>query len=151
MLKIILQQNVAGQGKKGDMVEVSDGYARNYLFPRKLAIEATADAVNSYKISEKAKADHLAAEKRKAETAAEKLKTCHVMVYSKSGPGGRLFGAVTSQEIADALKAQFGVVIDKKSLVLPEPIKHHGLYTLKAKFGHEVSATLTVEVAEAKE
>ncbi len=147
-MKVILQQDVSGQGKKGELVNVSDGYARNYLFPRKLAVEATPDALNTYKLHEKAKADHLAHEKELARAAAEKLKTCNVKISAKAGAGGRLFGAVTSSEIADALKAQFGVEMDRRSLVIPEPIKHYGVYTLKAKLGHEVSATLTVEVGE---
>lgn len=147
-MKVILQQDVAGQGKKGALVSVSDGYARNYLFPRKLAVEATPDALNAYKIQERAKAEHLEHEKDLARQAAERLKTCNVKLSAKAGPGGRLFGAVTSAEIADALKEQFGVELDKRSLVVPEPIKHYGVYKLKAKLGHEISATLTVEVTE---
>ena len=147
-MKVILQQDVSGQGKKGDLVSVSDGYARNYLFPRKLAVEATQGALNTYKLQEKAKADHLAREKELARAAAEKLKTCNVKISAKAGTGGRLFGAVTSAEIADALKKQFGVEMDRRSLIIPEPIKHYGVYTLKAKLGYEISATLTVEVGE---
>ncbi|MDR1736581.1 MAG: 50S ribosomal protein L9 [Oscillospiraceae bacterium] len=147
-MKVILQQDVPGQGKRGELVTVSDGYARNYLMPRKLAIEATSGALNEYKQTEKAKADHLAGEIRRAQQAAERLKSCNVKVAAKAGAGGRLFGAVTSAEIASALKEQFGVELDKKSLVMPEPIKHHGLYELKCKLGHEVSAVLKVEVAQ---
>ena len=147
-MKIILQQDVPGQGKKGELVSVSDGYARNYLFPRKLAVEATPGALNTYNLNEKAKADHLAREKAKAQAAAEKLKTCNVKISAKAGSGGRLFGAVTSTDIAEALHAQFGVELDKRSLVIHEPIKHYGVYKLKAKLGHEVSAELSVEVGE---
>ncbi|MCL2030944.1 MAG: 50S ribosomal protein L9 [Oscillospiraceae bacterium] len=145
-MKVILQQDVSGQGKRGDLVNVSDGYARNYLMPRGLAVEATPDALNEYKQREKAKADRLVREKEAARAAAERLKTCNVVLAAKAGTGGRLFGAVTSAEIAAALKAQFGVEMDKKSLVLPEPIKHHGLYELKCKLGHEISALLRVEI-----
>lgn len=147
-MKVILQQDVSGQGKKGALVSVSDGYARNYLFPRKLAVEATPGALNTYKLHEKAKADHLTREKDLARAAAEKLKTCNVKISAKAGTGGRLFGAVTSAEIADALREQFGVELDRRSLVIAEPIKHYGVYQLKAKLGYEVSATLTVEVGE---
>jgi len=145
-MKIILQQDVPGQGKKGELVSVSDGYARNYLFPRKMAVEATPGALNTYKLNEKAKVDHQAREKGKSLAAAEKLKTCNVKISAKAGAGGRLFGAVTSTDIADALKSQFGVELDKRSLVITEPIKHYGVYKLKAKLGHEVSTELSVEV-----
>ncbi len=147
-MKVILLQDVSGQGKKGDLVSISDGYARNYLFPRKLAMEATTDALNTYKLKEKAKAEHIAHEIELARGAAEALKTCHVVIHAKAGSSGRLFGAVTSTEIAEALRAQFGVELDRRSLVMPEPIKQYGVYTLKAKLGHEVSAVLTVEVGE---
>lgn len=145
-MKVILQQDVSGQGKRGDLVSVSDGYARNYLMPRKLAVEATPEALNDYKQREKAKAERLVKDKQEALDAAERLKTCNVVVEAKSGAGGRLFGAVTTSEIAAALKAQFGVELDKKSLVLAEPIKQHGVYELKCRLGHEVSALLKVEV-----
>ena len=150
-MKVILQQDVSGQGKRGDLVSVSDGYARNYLMPRKLAVEATPDALNEYTQREKSKADRLAKEKEAAKAAAEKLKTCNVILEAKAGTGGRLFGAVTNAEIAAALKAQFGVEMDKKSLVMPEPIKNHGVYQLKCKLGYEVSALLKVEVVPPKE
>ena len=150
-MKVILQQDVSGQGKRGDLVNVSDGYARNYLFPRKLAVEATADALNEYTQREKAKADRLVKEKAAAQAAAERLKECNVILEAKSGTGGRLFGAVTNAEIAAALKAQFGVEMDKKSLVMPEPIKTHGVHELKCRLGHEISAVLRVEVVQPKE
>jgi large subunit ribosomal protein L9 len=145
-MKVILLKDVANQGKNGELVSVSDGYARNYLFPRKLAMEATTDALNTYNLHESAKKEHLEHEKKMALEAAEKLKALNVIVTAKGGVGGRLFGAVTSAEIAKALKDQFKVDLDKKSLVLAEPIKHHGTYSLKCKLGYEVSATLTVEV-----
>jgi large subunit ribosomal protein L9 len=145
-MKVILLQDVAGQGKKGDLLNVSDGYARNYLLPRRLASPATPSALREHESKERAKLS--AAEHRvtAARQAAEKLSQCHVIVHAKAGAGGRLFGAVTSAEVAAALREQFGVEVDKKSIVLPEPIKHHGLHTLKVKLGHEISASVTVEV-----
>ena len=102
-MKVILQQDVKGQGKKGQMIEASDGYARNFLLPRKLAVEATADNVNKMKMQDKAKAAREAAEKAEAQAVAEKLQGLTVKVHAKAGTGGRLFGAVTSKEVSDAL------------------------------------------------
>ena len=112
-MKVILQQDVKGQGKKGQMIEASDGYARNFLLPRKLAVPATAENVNTMKMQEKAKKAQEAAEKAEAEATAAKLKELTVKVVAKGGNGGRLFGAVTSKEIADALQAQHGIAIPK--------------------------------------
>lgn len=147
-MKVILQQDVPGQGKKGDLVTVSDGYARNFLFPRKLAAEATPGALNDYKLREKAKKEHAEREKEKARQAAEKLKTCTVKIHAKAGSQGRLFGAVTGQEIADALREQFGLEIDRHKLVLDEHIKQYGIYPVKVKLGHEISSVIQVEVGE---
>ena len=129
-MKVILNQDVKGQGKKGQLVEVSDGYARNFLLPRKLAGEA--------------------AEKAEAEAIAEQLKGCTVKIYAKSGSGGRLFGAVTSKEIAECLKAQYGLDVAKSKIVQEEPIKSFGTYDLKCKLGYEVAGKLHVVVAEEK-
>ncbi|MDR0248369.1 MAG: 50S ribosomal protein L9 [Oscillospiraceae bacterium] len=145
-MKVILLQDVEGQGKTGALLNVSDGYARNYLLPRKLAREATQAAQNEHKSKEKAKIAHAEHEKRMASEMAEKLESTHVIVEAKAGSSGRLFGAVTGAEITEALREQFGLRIDKKSLVLAEPIKQHGLYTLKVKLGHEVSAAFTLQV-----
>ena len=147
-MKVILQQDVKGQGKKGQMVNVSDGYARNFLFPKKLAVEATADNVNTMKLQEKAKAAKLAEEKAQAQAIAEQLKELTVRVVAKGGNGGRLFGAVTTKEVSDALKAQCGIEINKAKLVLDEPIKSFGGYDLKAKLGHDVVGTVKVMVVE---
>ena len=147
-MKVILQQDVKGQGKKGQMVNVSDGYARNFLFPKKLAVEATADNVNTMKLQEKAKAAKLAEEKAQAQAVAEQLKELTVRVVAKGGNGGRLFGAVTTKEVSDALKAQHGIEISKAKLVLDEPIKSFGGYELKAKLGHDVVGVVKVVVAE---
>ena len=148
-MKVILQQDVKGQGKKGQMVEVSEGYARNFLLPRKLAIAATADAINTMNLKEKARKAEEARQKAEAEATAEKLKECMVKLTAKAGNGGRLFGAVTSKEIADALQAQHGIPIPKTKIVQDEPIKAFGGYELKVKLGYEVTGTLKVVVAEA--
>ena len=148
-MKVILQQDVKGQGKKGQMIEASDGYARNFLLPRKLAVPATAENVNTMKMQEKAKKALEAAEKAEAEATAAKLKELTVKVVAKGGNGGRLFGAVTSKEIADALQAQHGIAIPKTKIVQDEPIKAFGGYELKVKLGYEVTGTLKVVVAEA--
>ena len=148
-MKVILQQDVKGQGKKGQMIEASDGYARNFLLPRKLAVPATAENINTMKMQEKAKAAQMAAEKAEAEATAAKLKELSVKVSAKAGNGGRLFGAVTSKEIADALSAQHGIAIQKTKIVQDEPIKAFGTYELKVKLGYEVTGTLKVVVAEA--
>ena len=147
-MKVILQQDVPNQGKKGQLVTVSDGYARNYLFPRKLASEATAGALKAYELEEKAKKDKLAHQKEKAKQAAERLKACTVRIHAKAGSQGRLFGAVTGQEIVAALKAQFGLEIDRHKLVLSEHIKTYGIHPVKVKLGHEVSTVIQVEVGE---
>ena len=147
-MKVILQQDVKGQGKKGQMIEASDGYARNFLLPRKLAVPATAENVNTMKMQEKAKKAQEAAEKAEAEATAAKLKELTVKVVAKGGNGGRLFGAVT-KEIADALSAQYGITIPKAKIVQDEPIKAFGGYELKVKLGYEVTGTLKVVVAEA--
>ena len=148
-MKVILQQDVKGQGKKGQMVEVSDGYARNFLFPRKLALAATADNVNTMKLQEQARKEQEAREKAEAEELAKRLGELTVKLQAKAGAGGRLFGAVTSKEVADALQAQHGITIAKTKIVQEEPIKAFGGYELKCKLGYEVSGKLKVVVTEA--
>ncbi len=146
-MKVILLQDVSGQGKKGQLVTVSDGYARNFLLPRKLAHEATTDALNAYHLHEKAQKEHLEFEKKKAKEAALKLETCTVKVHAKAGSQGRLFGAVTGQEVAAALQEQFGITIDKHKLVM-DPIKQYGIHSVKVKLGHEIATAIQVEVTE---
>ncbi|MCC8129119.1 MAG: 50S ribosomal protein L9 [Clostridiales bacterium] len=147
-MKVILQKDVAGQGKKGQMVEVSDGYARNFLIPRKLAVTATADNVNTMKQQEKARLEKEARERAAALELAAKLKDMPVHVKAKAGSGGRLFGSVTTKEISVALKEQYGVDVPKTSLQ-SDPIKAFGGYQVKAKLGYEVSGTVYVFVEEA--
>ena len=149
-MKVILQQDVKGQGKKGQMVEVSEGYARNFLLPRKMAIPATTDAINTMNLKEKARKAEEARQKAEAEATAEKLKECQVKLTAKAGNGGRLFGAVTTKEISEGLKAQYGIDIPKQKLVLDEPIKAFGSYQVKAKLGFEVVGTVYVSVFEEK-
>ena len=149
-MKVILKADVRGKGKKGQMIEVAEGYARNFLMPKGLAVLATADAVNTMRLQEKAKAQADAEAKAAATEIAEKLKGMQVKVVSKGGEGGKLFGAVTGREISAALKEQHGVDIDSKKLVLDEPIKSFGSYQVKAKLGFEISGTVYVIVTEEK-
>ncbi len=148
-MKVILQQDVRGQGKKGQLVDVSDGYARNFLLPKKLAVIATPENLNTMKQQEKARKAQQAAEKAEAEALSKKLEGLMVKVAAKAGEGGRLFGAVTAKEISEALSAQHGVNIAKTKLVLDEPIKACGGYQIKAKLGYEIVGTVNVMVVEA--
>ena len=147
-MKVILQQDLRGQGKKGQLVEVSDGYARNFLLPRKLAVAATAENMNTMKLQEKAKKAQEAAERAEAEAIVKKLEGIMVKIPAKAGEGGRLFGAVTAKEISESLSAQHGLDIPKARLVLEDPIKSCGSYQIRAKLGHEISGTVNVLVVE---
>ena len=149
-MKVILKADVKGKGKKGQMIEVAEGYARNFLLPKGLAALATADAINTMRLQEKAKAKADAEAKAAATEIAEKLKGRQVKVPSRGGEGGKLFGAVTGREISAALKEQHGLDIDSKKLVLDEPIKSFGSYQVKAKLGFEISGTVYVIVTEEK-
>ena len=147
-MKVILLQDIRGKGKKGQMLEVSDGYARNYMLPRKLAIEATPDAVNTMKMNDKAAQERIAREKAEAMEIAKKLRGMTLVVTARGGGNGRLFGSVTNQEIADTLKAKEGVVLDKRKIVISDPIKNAGTYTVTCKLGYEITAPLTVKIEE---
>ena len=144
-MKVILQQDVRSKGKKGQLIEVSDGYARNFLFPKKLAVEATADNINTMKLQEKARLAQIEREKAQAKETAEKLAGCKVKVLAKAGAGGKLFGSVTTKEISDALSEQYGVKIEKNRIV-SDPIKSYGVFNVKCKLGYDITAQLTVEV-----
>lgn len=146
-MKVILLKDVKGQGKKNDIIEVSDGYARNFLLKNGLAKEATATNVNSINIAKKAEEHRKAVEKAEAVELAKKLGEISVTVKIKVGETGKLFGALNTQAIADAIKAQHGLEIDKKKIVLAEPIKSVGVYTVTVKPYAEVSAKLKVTVA----
>ena len=148
-MKVIFLQDVKGKGKKGQMAEISDGYARNYLLPKKLAMEATADAINTMRMNDKAAAEKAAKERAEAVETSKKLREMTVVVTAKGGGAGKLFGSVTSQEIADALKAKSGIVIDKRKIVLSDPIKTVGTNTVQCKLGYEITAPLTVKIEEA--
>ena len=148
-MKVIFLQDVKGKGKKGQMMEISDGYARNFLLPRKLAVEATADAVNTKKMNDKAAAEKAAKERAEAVEISKQLRDMTLVVTAKGGGAGRLFGSVTNQEIADALKAKSGINLDKRKIVISDPIKSVGTYTVQCKLGYEITAPLTVKIEEA--
>ena len=149
-MKVILQQDVKGHGKKGQMVEVAEGYGRNYLLPRKLAVEATAENVNTMKMQDKAKRAKETEERAQAMATAEKLKSCQVKIAAKAGQGGRLFGSITSKEISEELKKQHGLDVNKSKIVQNDPIKAFGSYEVKCKLGYEITGTIYVLVVEAK-
>ena len=146
-MKVILLQDVKGKGKKGQMIEVSDGYARNFMLPKKLAIEATPDAVNTMKMNDKATQERIAREKAEALETSKKLRAMTLTVMAKGGGAGRLFGAVTNAEIASALEKQ-GIKLDKRKIVMNENIKSTGTYTVTCKLGYEINAPLTVKIEE---
>ena len=146
-MKVILLQDVKGKGKKGQMLEVSDGYARNFMLPKKLAIEATPDAINTMRMNDKATQERIAREKAEALATSKKLREMTVIVKAKGGGAGRLFGSVTNAEVAAALEKQ-GVKLDKRKIVLHETIKNVGTYTATCKLGYEISAPLTVKIEE---
>lgn len=146
-MKVILLQDVKGKGKKGQMLEVSDGYARNYMLPRKLAIEATPDAINTMRMNDKATQERIAREKAEALAVSKQLREMTVTVTAKGGGAGRLFGSVTNAEIAEAL-AKTGIKLDKRKIVISEPIKNVGTYTVTCKLGYEISAPLSVKIVE---
>ena len=149
-MKVILQQDIKGQGKKGQLKEVSDGYARNYLLPRNLAVEATADNLNAMRLKDKARQAQIAREKAQAQEYAEKLGAVMVHLKAKAGAGGKLFGSVTSKEIAEPLAAQHDIAIEKNQIVQTEPIKQFGTYEIKCKLGYEITGTIHVMVTEEK-
>ena len=148
-MKVILLQDVKGKGKKGQMLEVSDGYARNFMLPKKLAIEATADAINTMRMNDKATQERIAREKAAALEISKKLREMTLTVTAKGGGNGRLFGAITNQEIANALKAASGIELDKRKIVINDAIKNVGTYTVTCKLGYEINAPLTVKIEEA--
>lgn len=149
-MKVIFQQDVKGQAKKGEMKDVSDGYARNYLLPRNLVIPATADNINAVKLKEKAKASQEAKERALAQESAKKLESVLLKIPAKAGSSGRLFGAVTTKEISDALQGQFGINIEKNKIILAEPVKTFGSYEVKCKLGHEITGVINFLVTEEK-
>ena len=148
-MKVILLQDVKGKGKKGQMLEVSDGYARNFMLPKKIAIEATPDAINTMRMNDKATQERIAKEKAEALALSKQLREMTLVVTAKGGGAGRLFGSVTNQEIADALEKKSGIKLDKRKIVISDPIKAVGTYTVNCKLGYEITAPLTVKIEEA--
>ena len=147
-MKVLLLADVKGQGKKDQIVEVSDGYARNFLFPKKLAVVADAKVMSETKSKEEAKQFRLKEEKAAAKSLADKLGTLTVKITASSGGDGRLYGSITSKDIAEKLKEQHKIEIEKRKLVLSENIKSYGTYEVEVKVYPEISAKLKVTVSE---
>ena len=135
-MKVILLQDVKGKGKKGQMLEVSDGYARNLMLPRKMAIEATPDAINTMRMNDKATQERIAREKAEALAVSKQLREMTVVVTAKGGGNGRLFGSITNAEIAEALEKKTGIKLDKRKIVISDAIKNVGTYTVTCKLGY---------------
>ena len=148
-MKVILLKDMKGTGKKGDIIEVNDGYARNFLLPRKLAKEANAQAMNELKNAEASKAYKIKSETEEAQRASDALSGKIVRITGKAGQGGRLFGSVTAKEIAQEIKKQFGFEIDKRKINLDGDIKAFGTYQLEIKLYAGITAKLSVSVTEA--
>ena len=147
-MKVVLLADVKGQGKKNQVVDVSDGYARNFLLPRKLAIIADSKAQNDLKGKESARQFKIDEERKAAKAIAEKLTSTVVKIRSASGADGRLYGAVTAKDIAEALEKDHGITVDKRKLELPDAIKTYGTYTVNVKLYTDVSGKFTVVVHE---
>ena len=146
-MKVVLLEDVKGHGKKGELCQVSDGYARNFLFPKKLAVEANNTALNELKNREEAKAHHIKEEIEQAKSIASTLDGKTVLVKAKAGSAGRLFGSVTTKEIAAAIKEAYSVEVDRKKMTAPD-IKNFGEYTAEIKLYQGITAKITVQVAE---
>jgi len=150
-MKVILQQDVKGKGKKGELVNVSDGYARNFLLPRKLAVEATQENLAVMKQQEKAKQKKLENDKARATEISEKLGDVLVKITARGGgDGGKIFGSITSKEISEELFKQHGIEVEKNKIVHDEPIKSFGSYEIKCKLGFEITGVINVLVIEGK-
>ena len=147
-MKVVLKQDVSSIGKKGEVHEVSDGYARNFLFPRKLAVQADATAMNEVKTKIQAKEHHKAEEVAAAKALAEKLNEKTVVLKAKAGQAGRLFGSITAKDIAQAIQENFKEKIDKRKIVLEHEIKAFGTYEAELKIYPQITATIKVQVTE---
>ena len=147
-MKVVLKQDIKGTGKKDQMVEVSDGYARNFLFPRKLAVPADAANANDVKNKAEAKQFHLEQERAGAQKLADAVNEKGITIHAKAGTNGRLFGAVTAKDIAQALKESYGVELDKRKIVLDADIKAYGCYPVSVKIHPGITAQVTVNVLE---
>ena len=146
-MKVVLLEDVKGHGKKGELCNVSDGYARNFLFPKKLAVAADAAALSELKSREDAKAHHKQEEIDAAKATAAKLNSKSVTVRAKAGNGGKLFGSVTSKEISEEIKNSFGITVDRKKMNVGD-IKNFGEYTAEIKLYTGITAKITVKVTE---
>lgn len=151
IMKVILLQDVKGSGKKGELVNVSDGYGRNYLLPHKLVVEADAKAINEMKNAEQSKQYKIEQEKAKAGKDADKLNNQTLTIVGKAGKNGKLFGSVTSKEIAAELRKKFGIEIDKRKVVIDGDIKTFGTYNCEVKLYTGISAKLKIMVTEAED
>ncbi|SDX28719.1 LSU ribosomal protein L9P [Marininema mesophilum] len=149
-MKVIFQQDVKGQGKKGEVKEVSEGYARNYLLPRKLVVEASAGNMNSLKEQKRRDEERKVVELEQAKKFAEQLAKLDITLHSKAGEGGRLFGSITSKQISQHLKREQGISLDKKKIELDEPIRSLGVTKIPVKLHPKVKTTLSVQVLEEK-
>ena len=147
-MKVILLADVKGQGKKNDVIEVSDGYGKNFLIPRKLAKAADAQSLNDVKVKEAARVYRIETEKKEAQALSEKLKGILVKIPASSGADGRLYGSITTKDISERLAADFGISIDKRKLVLSDPIKAYGKYEVEVKLYTEVTGKINVLVCE---
>lgn len=148
-MKVILTQDVKGQGKKDQIIEVSDGYARNFLIPRKLAILADAKAISEAKSKEASKQHKIEVEKDEARALAKKLEAITLKIVSAAGSDNRLYGAVTSKDIAEKLARDHGITVDKKKIVMPEPIKSFGTYKVEIKlYTSEITGSINVVVTD---
>ena len=147
-MKVILLQDVKALGKKGDLVEASDGYARNFLLPKKLAKEANAQAMNEYKNAENSKNYKIATEKAQAEEQKKMLEGKKFKMTAKAGQGGRLFGSITSKQVAEEIKKQYNITVDKRKVVLECDIKEFGTYKAEVKLYTGISAKIDVQVSE---
>lgn len=145
-MKIILKQDVKGTGKKEQMVEVSDGYARNFLFPKGLAVEASAANVNVMKTKKEAEANKKDREIAQAKELAQKIKDITLIIKVKAGENGKLFGSITSKDVAEAMKTQQKLEIDKKKLVMPDALKLVGTFEVEVKLYPEISSKFTVKI-----
>lgn len=146
-MKVILNADVKGLGKKGEMVNASDGYARNFLLPKNLAVEANAASMNELKNRVASKAHHIAEEKKAATESANKIDGKEIVIKAKAGANGKLFGAVTPKEIAAEIKSEFGIEVDKKKVSVAD-IKSYGEYTAEVKLYNGIIAKITVKVTE---
>ena len=147
-MKVVLLQDLKGQGKANDIINVSDGYARNFLFPRKLAVVADAKAINDVKNKKSSEQHKIEVEKANASALADKIKGLKVVISAEAGKDGKFYGAITSKDIAEALKAQFNIEIDKRKIELDAQIKAFGTYIVDVKLYSGIVGKLTVQVTE---